>query len=491
MPTVINGIGTWYYGRRCIHRLKNTCEFCNRMGELESYDTTLYFTVLYIPIVPLSQKRILYSCPYCRKHRVTNLKQWEAAKAQAIAQLMDKLGKAPDDRETIREAIALAHSYQDEVLFDKLADGLASHWLEDATIQAQLGAAYSYFARREEAEAAFRASLAVEDNPETRRQLGLTLMRQGRPEDALPYLRHILDEKIRDRAGLIYLLVEAYQAQGLHETALELMDRRDAAFPDLVDDKDVKKQRKVSERYQASGKKVAAPHLDESGKTGYREGNWTVRLPRIIAPLVILGLVVCYLGAAIWTGQARQVYLVNGWDLPYTVAINGRQESLLPGKPKAIRVAEGDISIEFPDGKIALEPIHCHIETPFFSRPFARQTFVINPDQVAILSWEELVYALPPLPPPPPSAPPRYYAGNLLHTFKGIDYEFTDFPQNVKSEHGAPVKKTRVSVVSNFNQEQRLDLAAEVLDQKQQIQFGKNLLKLNPDDFYSLSWLIG
>ena len=54
MPTVHDGIGTWYYGKRRIHRYKSTCSFCQRVGELESYDTTLYFVIFMIPLIPLS-----------------------------------------------------------------------------------------------------------------------------------------------------------------------------------------------------------------------------------------------------------------------------------------------------------------------------------------------------------------------------------------------------------------------------------------------------
>ncbi len=38
MPTVYNGIGTWYYGKRRIHTGKGTCEFCGSLTTLESYD---------------------------------------------------------------------------------------------------------------------------------------------------------------------------------------------------------------------------------------------------------------------------------------------------------------------------------------------------------------------------------------------------------------------------------------------------------------------
>src|SRR5215208_1413191 len=147
MPTIINGCGTWYCGKRKIHRVKAGCSSCGAFAELESYDTTLFFVVFMVPVIPLGQKRILQNCPVCHRHRVVSLKDWEAGKAAAFNQILDELKADPDNRETIQKALALATVYQDEVLFDKLAAALVGHRTDDAEIQAQLGSAYEYFSR--------------------------------------------------------------------------------------------------------------------------------------------------------------------------------------------------------------------------------------------------------------------------------------------------------------------------------------------------------
>ena len=230
MPTVHNGIGTWYYGKRRIHRHKSTCPFCNRIGELESFDTTLYFVVFMVPVIPLSQKRIFEHCPTCKKHRVMSLKKWQAQKDKALAEVLEK----PDDREMNVSALGLAIAYQDEALFDRLAPMVASDRSNDTAIQAQIGAGYSYFARWAEAEAAYRAALALENKPEVRRQLGWTLLKQHRPEEATPYFRHIIDEKLKDEAGTIFVLIQAYQAVFLNRQSVEIIIQRYSIFPEFA-----------------------------------------------------------------------------------------------------------------------------------------------------------------------------------------------------------------------------------------------------------------
>ena len=50
MPSTVNGIGTWYYGKSNLVTRNDTCEFCHNYAELKSYDTTLYFVVVFIPL---------------------------------------------------------------------------------------------------------------------------------------------------------------------------------------------------------------------------------------------------------------------------------------------------------------------------------------------------------------------------------------------------------------------------------------------------------
>ncbi|HMC90205.1 MAG TPA: hypothetical protein VKI17_11685, partial [Gemmataceae bacterium] len=487
MPTVHNGIGTWYYGKQRIHRFKSGCSFCKRVVELESYDTTLYFVVFFVPIIPLGRKRVLEQCPACQRHRVTKLHHWEANKERDIARLLELLEKDPDNRDNIIAALGLAVSYQDEGLFDKLASHLAGHRQDDAGIQAQLGAAYNYFARRQEAEAAYRASLAVKDDPAVREQLALTLLKEGRPQDAEPYLRHILDQKLKEDAGMIFLLVEGYQSQGMHGEALALMDRRDAAFPEFAHSKDYQKQRSISEKYQNTDKRIASAFLSESGKTGYREGGMGARVARLIGPAIILGLACWYLGAAFWIGQNRKVFFVNGANRPYTVAINGQEHQLAPGVATPIRVAEGDIALESRDPRAPFDPVQCRIETPFFSRPFARRTFVINPDRLAFIIWQQAVYAVTPV---EPEEKPRVYVGEPLYRFEAINYEFEELPAQLDLGRSKTLTKTRIATVPGLTSVGRLNAMMRFADEAHQAEYAKGWLRFEPSDVLFFAFLV-
>ena len=72
MPTTINGVGTHYYGKKNASVRAGACRSCGRVSNLESYDTRLFVVIVFIPVIPLGRKRIIDSCPFCRRHFVAN-----------------------------------------------------------------------------------------------------------------------------------------------------------------------------------------------------------------------------------------------------------------------------------------------------------------------------------------------------------------------------------------------------------------------------------
>src|SRR6185369_12137182 len=77
MPYRINGIGTGYYGRKNASARNGRCEFCKRETTLTSYDTREWFSVVFIPLIPLTPYRILESCGSCRRHRRLPLAEFQ------------------------------------------------------------------------------------------------------------------------------------------------------------------------------------------------------------------------------------------------------------------------------------------------------------------------------------------------------------------------------------------------------------------------------
>ena len=58
MPFMVNGFGTWNWGKEDTLVVWDACPECNKVGPLTSYDTRRYITALFLPIIPLDRRRI-------------------------------------------------------------------------------------------------------------------------------------------------------------------------------------------------------------------------------------------------------------------------------------------------------------------------------------------------------------------------------------------------------------------------------------------------
>src|SRR4051794_24223336 len=105
MPSTVNGIGTHYYGKKNRAVRTAMCQSCHRVGPLESYDTRLWFVVVFIPVIPLGRKRIIDQCPYCTRHMVADADAYDQARQLQISGSLERFRREPSP-----EAAAAAHA---------------------------------------------------------------------------------------------------------------------------------------------------------------------------------------------------------------------------------------------------------------------------------------------------------------------------------------------------------------------------------------------
>src|SRR2546423_1778784 len=163
MPHVVNGCGTWYYGRKNFERHQGVCRFCGRVGMLTSYDTRLYVVFAMIPLVPLRAKRIIEDCSVCRRHGVLPLKVWQVAKRRA-EETIAAYRASHGDEELAKDVLRACVGYRDLQTFLTMAPELEQDFAGHAKMLAMLASAQDAFARLPEAERLLAAALAVEDS---------------------------------------------------------------------------------------------------------------------------------------------------------------------------------------------------------------------------------------------------------------------------------------------------------------------------------------
>ena len=105
MPTTINGIGTMYYGKKNVQTRRGVCEHCDQAGDLRSYQTRLWFTIVFVPVVPLGKKQIIDECAGCQRHGLMPLGQWQALARDGLSETRQEMEQNPQDEDAALDVL--------------------------------------------------------------------------------------------------------------------------------------------------------------------------------------------------------------------------------------------------------------------------------------------------------------------------------------------------------------------------------------------------
>jgi len=490
MPSVINGIGTWYYGKGNLTERKGTCKHCGKSATIRSYDTTMYFCVIFIPIVPLGKRRILDECSSCRRHGYVKLSEWERQKAEILTKAREAYQRDPTEPARAAEAVGACFTFQEYATFHALAPTILSRLGENPDTLRMMGAAYSTLGDTQKAAQLYRASLAIDDKPETRERYAVLLIKQGRADEAERFLQHIMDRGPVEKAPYLFLLVEGHQAAGEHGRAIYVLDKLAAMLPEIRNNKEYNKIRKRSEKNLRTGKRFASKTVATSApRTGPARSTAAV-VSKWIAPVLLLLALVIYFGVAYTQGRSREVYLVNGLSKPYFATVNDTRYTLRPMGITPIKVAEGDVAVSGEGEGFSIPRQTVRLKTNFFTRPFLDPTLVLNPDGVAVFRRLTVYYVVPPK--EAPSGTMMLFAGEPFYDFGSLDHVFESPPETIKMpKRSKPIPKESVELLTEQNVSRTeivLDLLSEA-GEEVTIRYLARRLRLGIEDDYYFSTL--
>lgn len=430
MPTTVNGVGTHYYGKSDSSSRPGTCRSCGTYQTLESYNTRLWFVILFIPIIPLKRVRLLDYCPRCSRHYVANPEEYEMSRQLAVSGAMEKYRALP----TVEGALAVhaqmlsfhmhtdADSFREEALerhpqSGELREGLASH-LD------QMG-------RWNEATPLYEQAFELKsDLADTRASLAWRRSNEGDLDEAYDLLDFLRKPGAGHSYNLAALdsLAKAYQKANKHERALELFSVLLRENPDLGDQYEFRKHVTKSERALGEStsllpeKSFSVRGLFDS-KTGTHAPwvRWTV-FGTIVAMLFMFGMA----GLNEYQRMHRTLHVVNAFAQPVMISIDG-QPPVTVGSRTPIPISEGKHKISVTG------PVNSQSEIDLQSNYWTRWTYspgwVFNVEKAALVVSNTLHYAIA----PPPQTQEIFDATELAFV-PHVDYLFEQPPQTLKVE---------------------------------------------------------
>ncbi len=251
-----------------------------------------------------------------------------------------------------------------------------------------LGSAFEIFDRVQDTERVLRRALEVKDDDDISDLLGRCLLRQNRVDEAEDCLRDVAEKVVPDRVDSLFQLAQRYQMQGDHERALAWFEQCELVNPGFAQTPAFRRLREESQ------KKLGTREPVKPNQVMGKEKQAVAHKRLLKAAAIILPLAIAAWAALAWFfGMNREVYLVSGVSRPYSVKVNGKTYSLQPESEMSIRVPEGNVRIQTLDPMLGLPAETVSIHSEFWTRPFAKHAYVINPDHAAIIRWARIYYA--------------------------------------------------------------------------------------------------
>ncbi len=436
MPTTINGIGTHYYGTKNRQTRPGICESCGREAELSSYDTRLWFVIVFVPVIPLGRKRIIDQCSHCLRHRVTSQHDWETLSQLNISGAMEKYTSNPSV-ETALETHATLLSFRKMDEAAKFRGAFQERYSDNATLYSGLAIQLCAMGQIEQALPLFEKAHALNPElPEARLGVAQFRITQGRLDEARQLLQFLEQPGAAQTHSLEPLeeLAQAYQKLGRHADALALSKRLLEELPHIGEIHSFRKFVGTSERALGATESMlpersfSLRRFLDSKSGAYPKWQRNLGIAGVVALLLTVGLAI----HNEYIRRNRTVHVLNAFPKAAQVAID--DETPLDVRQKGtVTVSEGKHRVQI-SGPIE-ENFEIDVSSGYSARWRNSPAWVINVGGAAALAYSRVIYAADPQP-----AEIQMLFGDRFLAFPNVDYLFVEPPEQISVDSN----KTRV-----------------------------------------------
>jgi tetratricopeptide (TPR) repeat protein len=428
MPTTVNGIGTHYYGKKDHSVRTGICGSCRRTGDLQSYETRLWFVVVFIPVIPLGRKRIIDECPSCRKHMVANADAYEQARQLQTSASLDRYRREPSP-EAALEAHAQLLSFREYEQAAEFRSAALERFPDEVVLRTVLAAHLEQVLVYDESAALYAEALELQpDMPDARVGVARRKMVQGELDEA----RQLLDFLEVPGAGQHYalgpidVLSTYFQQKGRHEEALELSEHLLREIPTAGQLAGFRTFVQKSEKALGRRESILPPRKHSVRGLFRSEGSPYSSGQRKFA-LVGIGLVLLVGGLMFnnnYIRGHRTIQVVNAIGQPVHVQVDDGPPQAINGERGQIVVPEGHHRLKLTG---AVDETHeVDLNASYFERWTSKPLWVLNPGGEAVFEEDTLYYAKQPQP-----GHQRLIVGEPFITIAHVDYPFETPPNSI------------------------------------------------------------
>ena len=445
MPSTVNGIGTHYYGKANRQVRQGVCRACGRNAYLESYDTRLWFVVLFVPVIPIGRKHIIDQCSACRRHYVADQDKYEVSRQLSTSAARNSFQQEPTPRAALELHASLMTFHEREQAGEVRRDAI-ERWPNDAELHAGFAEQLEHFQENSEAAALYRRAWELRpDLPSARVAMAYQAMNAGKLDEA----RRLLEFLLVRGAGRSYslspveTLARCYQKAGNHTEALKLLAHLIAELPAIAEDNRFRKMVQTSERATRPLESIL-PNRQHPllSLLNFKSRAYSGK-QRFLAlgGLVLLMVAIALIGDNEAIRRGRTLHWINEFGTPAQITIDGGAPMTAANGMGTITLGEGRHHVAI-SGPIQ-QQIDIDLESSYFGRWFSHPAWVLDLGAAATLCHSTITYAVNPRPPAQ-----QFFAGQPFCQFPDVDYAFVTPPASMHVDNAnSSIVKTQLEWV--------------------------------------------
>ena len=167
---IIYGAGN--FNRRNYSLIRKHCAACGVYGYHQSYESSRFFTLYFVPVIPIGSQKIVSECPHCKHAEGLSKRDWKRLRTKELPSMVEAYEADPKNREAAEAVlVTAAHSHSWDSL-RRLAPVVRANFPKDAEMEALLASVMSYLCMDDEADQAFLAALELDSGEEIAEQSG-------------------------------------------------------------------------------------------------------------------------------------------------------------------------------------------------------------------------------------------------------------------------------------------------------------------------------
>ena len=473
MPTTVNGIGTHYYGHKNPTVRHGVCQSCGHEAQLESYDTRLWFVVIFIPLIPLGRKRIIDQCSACQRHYVLKADDWEMSRQLGVTGAIEKFRSDPTVENAL-ETHATFLGFHQPAEAQKFRTSALEKFADDALLHAGLAIQLEELGDATQAVALYEKAFDLDPElPEARAGKARIEMQAGNLDRA----RELLNFVEQPGSSQLYPLAPLetlawhYQEKGRHAEALEIFSFLLAEVPEVANHDGFRKAVQKSEKAidvpadkRALPKKTKGAKQPGSGSTGGKLVVGGIVVALILAGLAVFNEV---------TRRNRTLHVFNASNQTAMVSIDGG-EPVSIGRIGEISMAEG-VHTATITGPVD-QQVSFTLSSSYFDRFFKDPVWLLNVGRGSLFSVDTIYYAVNPRMPEN-----ELLAADDFFYVPHVDYVFQMAPDQLRVDSKSSVM-TKIQLLEITAPTVDLFYALQNTDESRALSFAEQRLNWDGND---------